>query len=197
MKKQLQFKKFLILALGCFFISSCSNSRYGSLSKVKVDSKVTAKTDKNQNANQVIIQAENNAIEYNSEEVKIEKQTVEKTSPALTPPSINFIFKKKNILKNENKVAANEITKYVSKEQIRTPTKQEKVKQSTFATKINKTMLDNTALVLIAFFLPFVAVGLVSDWTDTSAIIISILLTLLCWLPGFIYAIDYIGKNNK
>lgn len=46
---------------------------------------------------------------------------------------------------------------------------------------------DTTLLVLIAIFIPFLAVGLYDGITNRFWI--SLLLTLLFWLPGFIYAL--------
>lgn len=41
-------------------------------------------------------------------------------------------------------------------------------------------------LILLCLFLPFIAVGIVDDWG--TRFLISLLLTLLFWLPGVIYA---------
>lgn len=41
-------------------------------------------------------------------------------------------------------------------------------------------------LILLCLFLPFIAVGIVDDWG--TRFLISIILTLLFWLPGVIYA---------
>jgi uncharacterized membrane protein YqaE (UPF0057 family) len=48
--------------------------------------------------------------------------------------------------------------------------------------------IEKGVYILIAFFIPFVAVGLASDW-EGSDWIIALVLSLLCWLPGFIYAL--------
>ncbi len=48
--------------------------------------------------------------------------------------------------------------------------------------------LDKGMYILVAFFIPFLAVGLASDW-DGNEWLICLLLTCLCWLPGFIYAL--------
>ena len=59
-----------------------------------------------------------------------------------------------------------------------------------------KNDLSTGILILIAFFIPPVAVGLASDWEDTNALIVNILLTLLCGIPGIIHAIIYILDNE-
>jgi len=46
---------------------------------------------------------------------------------------------------------------------------------------------DKTLLYLLAFFIPFVAVGMVTDW-EIKDILINLLLTALCGIPGIIHA---------
>jgi uncharacterized membrane protein YqaE (UPF0057 family) len=43
-------------------------------------------------------------------------------------------------------------------------------------------------LVILCFLLPFVAVGIKTDW-DLVKVLIAIILSLLFWLPGIIYAL--------
>jgi uncharacterized membrane protein YqaE (UPF0057 family) len=50
-------------------------------------------------------------------------------------------------------------------------------------------------LYVLCFFFPFVAVGLVTDW-DISAVLINILLTALCGIPGIIHAFIVVSKNT-
>ena len=47
---------------------------------------------------------------------------------------------------------------------------------------------------LLAILVPFVAVGLVTDW-DVNQVVICILLTLLCYVPGLVYALIKVGEN--
>lgn len=49
-------------------------------------------------------------------------------------------------------------------------------------------------LYVLCFIIPFVAVGLVTDW-DVKAVLINILLTALCGIPGIIHAIVVVSKN--
>lgn len=53
--------------------------------------------------------------------------------------------------------------------------------------------LDKGMYILVAFFIPFLAVGLASDWEGNDWLI-CLLLTALCWLPGFIYALMKMKK---
>ncbi len=43
-------------------------------------------------------------------------------------------------------------------------------------------------LVILCFLIPFVAVGIKTDW-DITKVLISILLSILFWIPGIIYAL--------
>ncbi len=56
--------------------------------------------------------------------------------------------------------------------------------------------IDKGVYILLAILIPFVAVGLASDWEGNDWLI-CLLLSILCWLPGFIYALtkmkDYYG----
>lgn len=50
-------------------------------------------------------------------------------------------------------------------------------------------------LYVLCFFIPWVAVGLATDW-DVKTIIYNILWTLLCGIPGIIHAIIIVGRNS-
>lgn len=50
-------------------------------------------------------------------------------------------------------------------------------------------------LYALCFFIPFVAVGIVTDW-DISSVLINILWTALCGIPGIIHAIIIVGRNT-
>jgi uncharacterized membrane protein YqaE (UPF0057 family) len=50
-------------------------------------------------------------------------------------------------------------------------------------------------LYALCFFFPFVAVGLVTDW-DVKEVIVNILLTCLCGIPGIIHAFIVVSKNS-
>jgi uncharacterized membrane protein YqaE (UPF0057 family) len=50
-------------------------------------------------------------------------------------------------------------------------------------------------LYLLCFFVPFVAVGIVTDW-DIPTVLINILWTALCGIPGIIHAFIIVGKNT-
>lgn len=50
-------------------------------------------------------------------------------------------------------------------------------------------------LYALCFFIPFIAVGIVTDW-DISSVLINILWTALCGIPGIIHAIIIVGRNT-
>lgn len=50
------------------------------------------------------------------------------------------------------------------------------------------------ALYLLCFVIPFLAVGLATDW-DAKKTIIAFVLSLFFWIPGIIYAIIVVSQN--
>ncbi len=57
------------------------------------------------------------------------------------------------------------------------------------AVKNNSSMSDMDILLLIlCFLIPFLAVGLATDW-DVTKVLICLILSLLFWIPGIIYAL--------
>jgi uncharacterized membrane protein YqaE (UPF0057 family) len=50
-------------------------------------------------------------------------------------------------------------------------------------------------LYVLCFFIPFLAVGIVTDW-DTNSVLLNILLTCLCGIPGIIHAFIVVSKNS-
>ena len=55
--------------------------------------------------------------------------------------------------------------------------------------------IPTAVLFILAFLLPPIAVGLVTDW-DLEQTLISVGLTFLCWLPGIIHAIIVVDRNR-
>ena len=53
---------------------------------------------------------------------------------------------------------------------------------------------NNTGLIILAIFLPVIAVGIATKWNGKK-VLINLLLTLLGWLPGVIHAIITINKS--
>jgi uncharacterized membrane protein YqaE (UPF0057 family) len=50
-------------------------------------------------------------------------------------------------------------------------------------------------LYILCFFFPFIAVGIVTDW-DLYTILINLLWSLLCGIPGIIHALIIVSRNT-
>jgi len=61
--------------------------------------------------------------------------------------------------------------------------------------KANNKDVSKGLLYLLCFFIPWVAVGLATDW-DIKTVVINILWTFLCGIPGIIHAIIIVGRNS-
>ena len=71
-----------------------------------------------------------------------------------------------------------------------------KTKTSTkIVKKAHKDDVPKGLLYVLCFFIPWVAVGLATDW-DVKTIVYNILWTLLCGIPGIIHAIIIVGRNS-
>ena len=53
---------------------------------------------------------------------------------------------------------------------------------------------DAVLYYILCFFIPWLAVGLVTNW-DMHDVLINLLLTLLCGIPGIIHAIIVVSRN--
>ena len=61
--------------------------------------------------------------------------------------------------------------------------------------KANNKDVSKGLLYLLCFFIPWLAVGLATDW-DMKTVLINLLWTLLCGIPGIIHAIIVVGRNS-
>ena len=61
--------------------------------------------------------------------------------------------------------------------------------------KANNKDVSKGLLYLLCFFIPWLAVGLATDW-DIKTVVINILWTCLCGIPGIIHAIIIVGRNS-
>ncbi len=190
MKSFTSFKSFAILATLTLFLASCSNERYGNIQRGSVKSKETAKVEK---SIPTTVQAAEEAV------------VVE---PILTEaPSSSEVFSSFNAIKAVKTVEATTVKERISKKIISKmfsqvvatavePKESAKIETTSNHTSTNNHEVDKVLLILLAILIPPVAVGLVSDWSDTTAIIVNLILTILCWIPGIIHAFIYIKKNN-
>jgi len=61
--------------------------------------------------------------------------------------------------------------------------------------KANNKDVSTGLLYVLCFFIPWLAVGLATDW-DVTAVVINLLLSFLFFLPGVIHAIIVVGRNS-
>ena len=78
----------------------------------------------------------------------------------------------------------------VSKSVIKNNLNQFRSKESVIQKKVpNKGMSDEMILLtILCFLIPFLAVGLATDW-DITKVLICLILSLFFWIPGVIYAL--------
>jgi len=99
----------------------------------------------------------------------------------------------------ESSVVINTKTEKVNRSSKASSSKEVASNKTMNSTKIVKKALKNgpstTLLYVLCFFIPFLAVGLATDW-DTNTVLINLLWTLLCGIPGVIHAIIIVGRNS-
>lgn len=101
------------------------------------------------------------------------------------------------VITNKNNFEVKQSKKATSK-----VTLKEKIKIYKAVSNLKKTSKRSDAddiptalLYIIAFFIPPLAVGLITDW-EIEQTLISLGLTLLCWLPGVVYAIIKVSHER-
>lgn len=201
-------KKTLVFVLAISIIASCTTSNQVVSNKLFQKRKYKKgwhvnsinKIDKTKKYEETELALE----ETNSEEVQIVKSTeIVAKSEAVQATSVvvanNAVMKTKSVSekqkqnKSKNNSASNEIID--ESPAFFTASKQVKNTESkqVISTESNKSNSSNSGapfivLLILCFLLPPVTVGLVSGWSSTE-FIISIVLTLLFWVPGIIYAL--------
>ncbi len=117
-----------------------------------------------------------------------EVAVIEAETPTTTPArSVSVVS---NAQQNVVAVPSEEATKTVS---IRNAVKAVKQVKKQFK---KKAAADDMTILyyVLAFFIPFLAVGLVTDW-DVKQVVINILLCCLCGIPGIIHAFIVVSRN--
>jgi uncharacterized membrane protein YqaE (UPF0057 family) len=109
----------------------------------------------------------NHALTANDETIEISGKTVAEKSQI---ESLSFA----DVHKNQS-------TKQAIKEMRREIKEIKKVKKDA------PLPIEAVVYILLCIFIPFVAVGLATDW-DLTKVLISLLLSFLFWIPGIIYA---------
>ncbi|MFH0895522.1 MAG: YqaE/Pmp3 family membrane protein [Bacteroidota bacterium] len=162
-------------------------------------------------------------VEWKKAADKSEKQNLAQSSNPQVAPSKNVIEpasavfindSKNNLTISENNMMASVdnpavVNTVVSKDL------QKKIRQTVFTdskVKLNvRTLLkakrilamkgesnnepDLLLLYILCFFIPFVAVGIVTDW-ETGPVILNIILCLLCGIPGIIHALIVVSGSR-
>lgn len=206
MKQIISKSSFLITLVAVFALvfSSCSTSESvvnnGFLQKRKYNKgfhKSIKKNNKTQDVkNEEVLVFNNETNVEKTERVSIEKETleVEKTTPVAIEN--NSIEEVAEVTVQENTISTEEAPVKEHKAVEKLAQKVAKVKS-----KVNKDSIINNSsntsnttddmmilLIILAILLPFVAVGIYTDW-DVTKVLIALLLSLLFWLPGIIYAL--------
>lgn len=128
----------------------------------------------------------------NSEELAIQLSEVADIKVKKAERLLTKVDKKINkIVSKSNPAFKNEVVQAIENSEIETASISENI-ETVEATAILKAMdmpdeSDKTLLYILAFVIPFVAVGLVTDW-EIKDILINLLLTALCGVPGIIHA---------
>jgi len=165
--------------------------------------------------------SKNNLRHHNTNETEIECEAIAKITPKNAEVntytnSINSdnstasidnayieVSKKVNVISvsQSNNIPLNvptEIRNQENKVQVVNPVPQSKSKLKHQVKKLNSSNSSDLPMILIyllAIFIPFVAVGIVTDW-DGKTVLINILWTLLCGIPGIIHAFIIVSKNS-
>ena len=143
--------------------------------------------------------AKNDAIQNSSKLHTIAApSTIEKFSAATENKATTKTAEK--LIQNETKSTASAAPvaskKVLAKTQnVKALAKTVAVKQAVKNTPANNSDDELILLYLLAILIPFVAVGIVTDW-DLADVFINLLLTFLCYIPGVIHAFIKIRDNR-
>ncbi len=181
--------------IASFLISSCSvqsrvyNKGFQvSLKKNHLDASneeiVSVKNDTYKVTDQLVLQSESFvATEISKTE---EKEIVNNNVSSLI--NSEALFESNKTIKI--KEVKNHDSFIVSKSVIKNNLNQFRSKESVIQKKVpNKGMSDEMILLtILCFLIPFLAVGLATDW-DITKVLICLILSLFFWIPGVIYAL--------
>ena len=162
-------------------------SKYKSVDKTDLLTKETSNDEKK-------INSEDLAIVENAKEIENEPFVIinsENSNEAFSYTSTETEKNNKSIAHNSTKNLnsgreKNTISKYMAIKKI--------AKKATKSTSSDDDILL-ILLVILCFFIPPLSVAIASDW-DLTKILISLILTLLFWVPGVIYALYIVLKDK-
>lgn len=187
MKLFTNLKSLAIITILTIFLASCSGERYGSIQRGAVKATSIAKVEK-----------ANPSITAPADEPNVvTSESVEQTTAPETVTIFNAVHGVKVM---NNRIVRNAFVKNAIKNVVNanypevTYSNPYELKKGSGVAKTHE--VDHVLLILLAILIPPVAVGLASDWSDTTAIIINLILTILCWIPGIIHALIYISKHR-
>lgn len=185
-------KQVSLAALGlAIILSSCTmdkrvyTSGYHIQWNTDVHSSSKQEIVKNTSPDKVILENKQVASPFTATEtiyntIENQSQVIESNFIASTDNSLAVSSK---VVRNKSNTVKTYIAKKIIEKQIQ---KQSKKKHGESDTKI--------LLYILCFFIPFLAVGIATDW-DVEKVVINILLTLLCGIPGIIHAIIVVSKS--
>lgn len=133
----------------------------------------------------------NNAHEVSFEQPKLDVSSIKKQEEILNNSTKKAVKKTPLFDKNvENSIG------FVSENKYHALSKVNSIKRAVQkANGSSSKDVDTTLLYILCFFIPVVAVGLVTDW-DINKVLISLLLSLLCWFPAVIHAFITVNDNR-
>jgi len=138
---------------------------------------------------------EENSITSDVKNNKVEEILLANSSTGNNIEEVNNVttFEKKEV---ENKIIkVDHTTASTAKTFSKKANVLSKAKTLKKATKKSKKDDDTILLYILCFLIPPIAVGLATNW-DEKTLIINIILTLLCGIPGIIHALIVVSDNR-
>ena len=201
-------KKLVGLALGALLIAGCSTSNEVASNKLFQKRKyqkgwhvnASPRFDKNSvHIEEELVEAREVLVETEKEEKVLvvsqsinasQNETIEFSEDLVEEMNVSFFQKfqsenTENVTKLDFPSTALEIEPIELNEVEIEPSNQQISPSNTESNSTDDDML--LLLYLCAIFIPFVAVGISTDW-ELEKVLIAVLLSFLCWIPGVIYA---------
>lgn len=201
-------KKLVSVALGALLIAGCSTSNEVASNKLFQKRKyqkgwhvnASPRFDKNSvHTEEELVEAREVLVETEKEEKVLvasqsinasQNETIEFSEDLVEEMNVSFFQKfqsenTENVTKLDFPSTALEIEPIELNEVEIEPSNQQISPSNTESNLTDDDML--LLLYLCAIFIPFVAVGIATDW-ELDKVLIAVLLSFLCWIPGVIYA---------
>jgi uncharacterized membrane protein YqaE (UPF0057 family) len=187
-------------------LSSCTVEKRLHNSGFHVAWKKSFKTAKNENVTDEVAVKETRVKEVSAKNTMISTEAVDQINLESDAVS-SFNETAEAPVMETATVATQEVHSKITKNAVKAEQSSKKINaasskliQKAVAKKIAKAAKNNSGdtdivlLYVLCFVIPFVAVGLATDW-DVKKVIINILLSCLCGIPGIIHALIVV-KNN-